>query len=115
MPMTVLVTRNAPPRSRGFLASCMVEIAPGVYTSPRMSVAVRGRVWRVLEKWHSGLREEAYVMTWPARDQPGGQGVLSLGFPRTEVARHDGIHLSRRALSSDEISSLTTELDPVPF
>ena len=44
MPMTVLVTRNAPMRYRGFLASCMLELAAGVYTSPRMTRAVRERV-----------------------------------------------------------------------
>ena len=37
MPMTVVVTRNAPMRYRGFLASCMLEIGAGVYTSPRMN------------------------------------------------------------------------------
>ncbi|NJN36487.1 MAG: hypothetical protein HC794_04785 [Nitrospiraceae bacterium] len=33
-------SRNAPGRYRGFLASCMLELAPGVYTSPQMSEAV---------------------------------------------------------------------------
>ena len=51
MPMTVVVTRNVAPRYRGFLASVMLEIAPGVYTSPRMSRAVRERVWEVLTGW----------------------------------------------------------------
>ena len=35
----------------GFLASCMLEIAPGVYTQPDMSVSVRERVWTVLSGW----------------------------------------------------------------
>ncbi|MEO0813153.1 MAG: type I-E CRISPR-associated endoribonuclease Cas2e, partial [Myxococcota bacterium] len=38
--MTVIVTRNVPMRFRGFLASCMLEIAPGVYTSPGMNRGV---------------------------------------------------------------------------
>ncbi len=29
MPMTLVVTRNAPMRYRGFLASCMLELAAG--------------------------------------------------------------------------------------
>ncbi len=115
MSMTVLVTRNAPPRSRGFLASCMLEIAPGVYTSPRMTVAVRDRVWAVLEGWHSGTDEEAYVMTWQHRDEPGGQAIRSLGLPRTELVVHDGVHLSLRGLSAELTRSLTTEHDSVPF
>ena len=34
MAMCVIVTRDVPMRFRGFLASCMLEIAPGVYTQP---------------------------------------------------------------------------------
>ena len=55
MDMTVVVTRNAPERYRGFLASCMLEIAPGVYTSPRMSDGVRERVWEVCLEWSGAL------------------------------------------------------------
>ena len=51
MPMCVIVTRDVPARFRGFLASCMLEIAPGVYTQPDMSVSVRERVWTVLSDW----------------------------------------------------------------
>jgi len=55
MPMTVVVTRDVPDRFRGFLASCMLEIAPGVYTQPRLSAGVRERVWTVLADWHATL------------------------------------------------------------
>lgn len=51
--MTVVVTRDVAPRIRGFLASCMIEIAPGVYTSPRLSTAVRERVWAVISDFLS--------------------------------------------------------------
>lgn len=44
MSVTLIVTRNAPDRFHGFLASCMLEVAPGVYVSPRMGRAVRERV-----------------------------------------------------------------------
>ncbi|HPP12752.1 MAG TPA: type I-E CRISPR-associated endoribonuclease Cas2e, partial [bacterium] len=49
--MTVVVTRDVADRFRGFLASCMLEIAPGVYTAPGMNPAARDQVWRVLEGW----------------------------------------------------------------
>ncbi len=115
MSMTVLVTRNAPPRCRGFLASCMLEIAPGVYTSPRMTGAVRDRVWTVLEGWHSGTDEEAYVMTWQQRDQPGDQVVRTVGLPKTQLIDYDGVHLSRRTLSAEQIRSLTIKGHDVPL
>ena len=63
--MTVVVTRNAPDRYRGFLASCMLELAPGVYTSPQMSKAVRDRVWAVCCEWAGALPDDGGVlMTW---------------------------------------------------
>ena len=37
MPMTVVVTRDVEARYRGFLASVMLEVAPGVYVSPNLS------------------------------------------------------------------------------
>jgi len=49
MAMTVIVTRDVAPRFAGFLTSCMLEIAPGVFTGPRMTNSVRERVWAVLE------------------------------------------------------------------
>jgi CRISPR-associated protein Cas2 len=35
--LTVVITRDVEMRYRGFLGSTMLEIAPGVYISPRMS------------------------------------------------------------------------------
>ena len=107
--MTVVVTRNVADRIRGFLASCMCEIAPGVYTAPRMTVAVRERVWGVLDDWFSGAEEEAILMTWTDRSLPGGQAVVTLGLPRVDLVLHDGTYLARRDLTSQELSSLTTE------
>lgn len=64
MPMTLIVTRDVDDRYRGFLSSVMLELAPGVYTGPRMSRGVRERVWRVLSDWHAELRRGAIIMTW---------------------------------------------------
>jgi CRISPR-associated protein Cas2 len=94
--MIVVVTTNAPPRTRGFLASCMLEIAPGVYTAPRMSTAVRERVWSVIADWYEGEPVGSVVMTWADRTQPGGQAVAVLGLPPVQLVEHDGIILVRR-------------------
>jgi len=51
MAMTVLVTRNASDRIRGFLASSMLEMAAGVYVAASMSPAVRDKVWAVVTQW----------------------------------------------------------------
>ena len=56
MPMAMIVTRNVEARYRGFLASVMLEVAPGVYIAPDLSAAVRKRVWDVLSDWWSFLQ-----------------------------------------------------------
>ncbi len=98
MAMTIVVTRNAPDRIRGFLTSCMCEIAPGIYTSPRMSVSVRERVWKVIAPWTQGVADCSLVMTWPDASAPGGQAIRSFGTPRVELYVHDGVHLVRGEL-----------------
>lgn len=90
--MVVVVTRNVPDRYRGFLASCMLELAPGVYTSPAMTRAVRERVWQVCCEWAEVLPDDGGVlMTWKDKQSPSGQAVLSLGWPRKEIFDWDGI------------------------
>ena len=102
--MVVVVTRNTPDRYRGFLGSCMLEIAPGVYTSPGMTKAVRERVWAVCCEWAQLLADDGGVlMTWRDKQHPSGQAILSLGWPKKDIIEHDGFWLVR----SD--SSLTTE------
>nr|WP_294548537.1 type I-E CRISPR-associated endoribonuclease Cas2e [uncultured Rhodopila sp.] len=98
MPMTVVVTRDVEDRYRGFLSSVMLELAPGVYTGPRLSRAVRERVWRVLSDWHCELQRGAIVMTWRETTAPGGQGVLVLGETRRILADVDGVLLVKREL-----------------
>lgn len=99
MSMTVVVTRNAPGRIRGFLASVMLEIAPGVYSAPRISPAVRERVWTVLSEWFSQQGDTSVVMTWQDRDTPGGQTVRTLGTPPIDLVTVDGLVLARRRLA----------------
>lgn len=107
MPMTVVVTRDVAERFRGFLASCMLEIAPGVYTAPRMNKAVRERVWSVLEEWFLELGGGGIVMTWQDASCVGGQGISILGSPRKDLYDHDGLFLVRREISEEEIKALS--------
>lgn len=89
--MVVIVVRDVADRFRGFLASCMLEIAPGVYTSPRMDAGVRERVWKVLEEWFGELGGGSIVMTWPDARAVCGQGVRTLGLPPRSFAELDGL------------------------
>lgn len=108
MAMTVVVTRNSPSRVRGFLASCMCEIAPGVYTAPRMTPGVRDRVWGVLESWFDGSPEEGILMTWPDSKRSGGQAVRTLGWPQQDLWEHNGVFLSRKGQVSSTGEALPT-------
>lgn len=93
MPMTTVVTNDVPARYRGFLASCMLEIAPGVYTSPRMTKGVRERVWSVLRDWWGTMPGGSILMTWPDRKLQGGQAIETLGLPVKNLFDYHGLHL----------------------
>jgi CRISPR-associated protein Cas2 len=80
--MTVVVTRDVEGRYRGFLGSCMLELAPGVYTAPRMTRGIRERVWRVVESWHGELGQGSIVMTWAEPGLPGGRPSERWEFPQ---------------------------------
>lgn len=102
--MTVVVTRNVPDRYRGFLASCMLEIGPGVYTSPTMTEGVRERVWTVLLEWSETLPEDGgLLITWRDRKEPSGQAIRAIGWPRSDISERDGIWLAR--VDTDSIDS----------
>ena len=93
--MTVVVLRDVAPRFAGFLASCMLEIAPGVYTAPRMSAGVRERVWSVMEEWFGTLGGGAVLMTWNDASTPAGQSIRTLGIPARVLVTVDGLVLTR--------------------
>lgn len=113
MPMTVVVTRNAPGRFRGFLASSMCEVAPGVYIAPRMGTGVRERVWSVLESWWAAYPDSSLVMTWPDRTMPGGQNLRTLGTPVTQLRQHHGVFLARRDLGAEQEEALLAVVEGV--
>jgi len=96
MAMTVVVTRDVEARYRGFLASVMLEVAPGVYVSPHLSPAVRERVWAVVEKWYSVLGRGALCMIWRDAALAGGLALRHLGDPPKEIRDADGILLVKR-------------------
>ncbi len=96
--MVVIVTSNVAPRFRGFLASCMLEIAPGVYTAPQMTRGVRERVWTVLAEWFGELSDGSIVMTWRDPKASAGQGLRSLGLPAKEIVEADGLFLVKREI-----------------
>ena len=96
MSMTVVVTRNVSDRVRGFLASSMLDVAPGVYSAPRVSPAVRERIWQVLNDWFPHEHDASIVMLWADVAMPGGQAVLTLGAPPIQFVEIDGMFTARR-------------------
>jgi CRISPR-associated protein Cas2 len=118
MPMTIVVTRNSPERFRGFLTSCMCEIAPGVYTAPRLTQGVQKRIWSVLTSWFQPTAEHAVLMTWPDPSLPGGQAFSFLGTPRQDLCDYDGVFLARRDLDDTALEEIRraceSDLGPAP-
>ena len=99
--MTVVVIVNVEARYRGFLASTMLEIAPGVYTSPRMTSGIRERIWGVLSDWYHQLWQGAIVMTWHDPAAPGQQRIRTLG-----AAPKDHSRCRRSALGKVQLAPL---------
>lgn len=98
MALTVIVTRDVAYRYRGFLASVMLEIAPGVYISPNMTAGVRGRAWKVMLGWYEEEPEGSIVMVWRDVSQTGSVGIETLGTPPKELVELDGLWITRRSL-----------------
>ena len=96
MPMTVVVTRDVESRYRGFLASAMLEVAPGVYVSPDLSKGVRERIWTVISTWYDVLNRGAVVMMWGDSTASGGLALRHLGDPPKEIRDADGVLLVKR-------------------
>ena len=64
MPTAIVVTRDVEDRHRGFVASLMLEIAPGAYVAPDLSASVRRRVWKVLSDCWAALGNGSLVSIW---------------------------------------------------
>ena len=91
--MTVVITVNVAARYRGFLASAMLELAPGVYTAPAMTSGIRNRIWDVLTRWHYELGSGTIVMTWRDPTVPSQQRILTLGDAPKAIVDADGVYL----------------------
>lgn len=91
VPMTVIVTRDVPDRTRGFLASVMPEPAPGVYVAGELSKAIRGRIWIVLSDWHDQTGRGSVPVIWRDAALPGGVAVEMLGIPPRKLPDLDGV------------------------
>ncbi len=96
--MTVIVTRDVPDRYRGFLASVMPEVAPGVYVSPDLTKGVRERVWNVLGEWWGTMPGGSVVMTWRDNASSGQLGLAMLGTPPVKLADFDGVLVVHKAI-----------------
>lgn len=112
MAMTVMVTRNVPDRYRGFLASCMLEIAPGVYIQPVMRKTVRERIWSIMVEWSELLPpgEGGVVMLWPQKGEPSGMAINIIGWPKKKLVDVEGVWLAQGNLTAmhdvEELTSL---------
>jgi len=76
----------------------MLEIAPGIYTSPDMSKGVRERIWTVISGWYETLNRGAIVMTWHDNNATGRQGVLCRGEPPKALIDADGLLIVRKSI-----------------
>ncbi|MFB6373024.1 MAG: type I-E CRISPR-associated endoribonuclease Cas2e [Bradymonadaceae bacterium] len=106
------MTRNVPGRFHGFLASCMLEVAPGVYVAPRMKKSIRERVWETILEWDSLVPSDGgVVLFWKSRNAPSGLGVRLLGWPKKQLLDHEGVWLTVRNLTdahdADELELLS--------
>jgi CRISPR-associated protein Cas2 len=97
--MTVAVTRNVSDRMRGFLASSMLEVGPGIYTAPRLSAGVRERIWSTVESWWRYEQDASLVLLWADSQATCGQSLRVLGVPPVELVELDGLVVSKRPAS----------------
>ncbi len=119
MSMTVAVTRNLPARFGGFLASCMLQIAPGVYAAPDLRAGVRQRVWKVMIEWARLIPDDGgVVLIWRDTDAPSGLSVRWLGYPKADFVEHEGLWLVAGSLTEkydlDELKKLAETPDDPP-
>ena len=91
MALTMIVTRDVEMRYRGFLTSVMLEVSPGVYVSPDMSVAVRDRVWKVMSDWWRVMGNGSLTLVWRDTTAPGKLRIETLGEPPKTIVDADGV------------------------
>ncbi len=93
MPMTVVITRDVADRFRGFAASIMPEVAPGVFVAAELSRGVRERMWKVFASWWDEMPGGSILLVWRDDSAAGRLGMKSLGLPVRTLADLDGFLL----------------------
>ena len=101
--MTLIVTRDVADRFRGFLASIMPEVAPGIYVSPELSKGVRQRITTVLTDWWANIPGGSIVMAWKDDTSAGRLALFILGLPPVSLADVDGILMVRRPVPPSKL------------
>jgi CRISPR-associated protein Cas2 len=95
MAISVVITRDVEDRYRGFLASAMLEVAPGVYASPALSMRAREQIWEVVSAWHAQLKRGSVTLIYADKSADGGMAIRNLGDPPRHAVRLDGVLLTR--------------------
>ena len=103
MALVTIVIRDVADRFHGFLSSAMLEVAPNLFVSPRMSQGVRQRVWSVMTDWHAHDPRGSLVMVWRDLNAVGGIGLAHLGEPPRELIEMDGMWVVRRRAPTSKI------------
>lgn len=105
MSTTVVVTRNVSARMRGFLASTMLELAPGVYVGGNISAGARERIWDTIAQWFPHERDASVVMVYPDASAPGHLAARFLGVPRLAIELIDGLVVTRKQLKDKDLDN----------
>jgi len=98
----------------------MFEIAPGIYTHPRMKKAVRERLWDVMCDWVGAIPEDGgIVLFWADRNAPAGLNMRFIGFPKKELVEYEGTWLTHSPLTQrhehEELAELADIDRDLPF
>lgn len=115
MSTTIAITRNAPGRFRGFFASCMLEVGPGIYVAPDLKKSVREEIIETLSSWEQFLPPDgSLLVVWEDSSEPSGLEVFTIGLPKKSLVEYQGLWLINRDLTElDEPSELRELLDPM--
>ena len=103
--LTVVISDTAP-RLHGFLASCLTEIAPGVFVGSGFSPAIRERLRSVLARWHAARPQGSVVIVWRSPAAAAGLESVTLGNPRLRLVDLDGLPTTRRPPADGENSTI---------
>lgn len=90
--MMIIVTRNAPEKLRGYLASTLLEIESGIYFSQVGSPRVRAQIWEIVMGWAE--IDTGAVMIYHDKNVPHNFSFEKIGSAPIELKEVDGMLLS---------------------